>query len=297
LQRLIKDSEPITPERAKRQAFLAWQSEHIPHSSVVIHPTAIIDAKADLEPTVSVGAYAIIDPGVKIGAHCFIGPHAYITGNTTIGSHNRFFAGSVIGEAPQDLRYAGAATGLRIGDHNTFREHVTVHRSNKPEEDTVIGAHNFLMSSSHVGHNCRLGNHVIMANGALLGGHVTVDDRAFLSGNCLVHQFVRVGTLALMQGGAAISKDLPPYTVARGYNHICGLNSVGLRRAGLTPSQRLELKQLYLLLFRSKEIFQTALSEARAKFLSTSAKVLLEFLTKSQRGFCADVSRSDEDQS
>jgi UDP-N-acetylglucosamine acyltransferase len=260
----------------------------------VIHPTAIVHAKADLDPTVSVGAYAVIDPGVKIGAHCVIGPHAYVTGNTTIGSHNRFFAGSVIGEAPQDLKYEGATTGLRIGDHNIFREHVTVHRSTKPEEDTVIGSHNFLMSHSHVAHNCRLGNHVIMANGALLGGHVSVDDLAFLSGNCLVHQFVRVGTLALMQGGAAISKDLPPYTIARGYNHICGLNIVGMRRAGLTPGQRLELKQLYRLLFRRNGTLQTALSEARAQFSSTSAKALLDFFKKSQRGFCADVSRSDE---
>ena len=203
----------------------------------MIHPTAIIHPKAKLDSTVRVGPYAIIDEGVEIGPDCVIGPQVYLTGLTTIGAHNRFYAGCVIGEAPQDLKYNGEPTRLRIGDSNVFREHVTVHRSNKAAEDTVIGSHNFLMANSHVAHNCRLGDQVILANGVLLAGHVTLDDRAFISGNCVVHQFVRVGTLALMQGGSAISKDLPPYTVARGDNGICGLNTVGLRRAGLTTGR------------------------------------------------------------
>ena len=125
-----------------------------------------------------------------------------------------FHAGSVIGDAPQDLKYQDEPTRLRIGDRNVFREHVTVHRSNSLDTETVIGSDNFLMVNAHVGHNCMLGNHVIMANGVLLAGHVEVGDRAFISGNCLVHQFCRIGTLALMQGGAAISQDLPPFTVA-----------------------------------------------------------------------------------
>ena len=201
----------------------------------MIHPSATIHPKAKLDSTVRVGPYAVIDEGVEVGPHCIIGPHVYLTGMTTLGSHNRVHAGCVLGDAPQDLKYDGQPTRLRIGDHNVFREHVTVHRSNKIEEATVIGAHNFLMANSHVAHNCHLGDHVILANGVLLGGHATVQDRAFISGNCLVHQFVRVGSLALMQGGSAISKDLPPYTVARGDNGICGLNTIGLRRAGMSP--------------------------------------------------------------
>ncbi len=205
----------------------------------MIHPTAIIHPKAELDPTVRVGPYAVIDEDVKVAANCRIGAHVYLTGHTTIGPHNQFYAGCVIGEAPQDLKYRGAPTVLKINERNVFREHATVHRSAKIGEETLIGSENFLMAHSHVGHNCRLGDHVIVANGALLAGHAIVDDGAFISGNCLVHQFVHVGTLALMQGGSAVSKDLPPYTVARGYNSICGLNTVGLRRAGLTSDQRL----------------------------------------------------------
>jgi UDP-N-acetylglucosamine acyltransferase len=255
----------------------------------VIHPSAIIHPKARLDPTVRVGPCAVIDEGVEIGPDCVVGPHAYLTGETTIGAHNRFFAGCVIGEAPQDLKYDGQPTRLRIGDYNVFREHVTVHRSNKAAEETVIGSRNFLMANSHVAHNCRLGDYVIVANGALLAGHVTIEDRAFISGNCLLHQFVRVGTLALMQGGSAISKDLPPYTVARGDNGICGLNTVGLRRAGVTAPQRLELKELYHALFRDGQNVRAAAMGARVKFSSGPARLMLDFIAGSKRGVCRDT--------
>jgi UDP-N-acetylglucosamine acyltransferase len=255
----------------------------------VIHPTAIIHPKAKLDSTVRVGPYSIIDESVEVGAHCTIGPYVYLTGLTTIGAHNQFFAGCVIGEAPQDLKYQGASTGLRIGDHNVFREHATVHRSAKLGEETTLGSHNFLMALCHVGHNCQLGNGVIVANGALLGGHVSLADRAFISAHCLLHQFVRVGTLALMQGGSAISKDLPPYTVARGSNGICGLNTVGLRRAGFSPAERLELKALYHALFRRGANLRTALAAAQKKFSSAPAKVMLDFVAGSKRGVCADT--------
>ncbi len=256
----------------------------------MIHPTAIIHPEARLDSTVRVGPHAIIDQHVEVGPHCLVGPHVYLTGVTTIGPHNQFHAGCVIGDAPQDLKYKDEPTRLTIGAHNVFREHFTVHRSNKTAEATVIGSHNFLMANGHVGHNSRLGDHVIMANGALLGGHVTVGDRVFLSGNCLVHQFVRVGTLSLMQGGSAISQDLPPFTVARGANTICGLNIIGLRRAGVSAADRLELKRLYRLLFRSGQNLRAAVSLARKEFTSPTAKVLLEFVVASKRGVCRDVS-------
>jgi UDP-N-acetylglucosamine acyltransferase len=255
----------------------------------MIHPTAIIHPKARLDSTVAVGPYALIDEGVELGPHCIVGPQVYLTGLTTAGAHNQFHAGCVIGDAPQDLKYKNEPTRLRIGDHNVFREHVTAHRSSKVTEDTVIGSHNFLMANCHVGHNAVVGNHVIVANGALLAGHVTVGDKAFISGNCLVHQFVRVGTLALMQGGAAISQDLPPYTVAaNGGNAMCGLNIVGLRRAGLTPAERLELKQVYRSLFRSGHNLREALASAQKEFHSAPAKVVLDFVATTKRGICAD---------
>lgn len=253
----------------------------------MIHPTAVIHPKAQLDPTTSVGPYAVVDEQVVIGPHCRIGPQVYLTGVTTVGSHNTFHAGCVIGDAPQDLKYRGDPTRLRIGDENIFREHVTIHRSNKLTEDTVIGSNNLLMAHSHVGHNSQLGNQVILANGALLGGHVIVEDRVFISGNCLVHQFVRIGTLALMQGGAGISKDLTPFTIARGDNTICGLNIVGLRRAGLSSDQRLELKRLYRLLFMSARPIRSAIVEARQQFTSDAARIMLDFIANSKRGVCA----------
>jgi UDP-N-acetylglucosamine acyltransferase len=260
----------------------------------VIHPTAIIHPKAKVDSSVAVGPYAVIDEGVEVGPNCMIGPQVYLTGITTIGSSNQFFAGCVIGEAPQDLKYSGAPTRLRIGDHNTFREHVTVHRSTKIDEETIIGSHNYLMQHSHVAHNCVFKDHVIMASGALAGGHVTVEDRAFISGNCLIHQFVRVGMLAMMQGGAGISKDLPPFTLASGINAICGLNIVGLRRAGFTPQERLELKQLYRALFRDSQNLPTALAAARQTFASTPSKIMLDFIGGSKRGVCTDVAGAKE---
>jgi UDP-N-acetylglucosamine acyltransferase len=261
----------------------------------MIHPTAIIHPQAKLDTTASVGPFAVIDAGVELGAHCVIGPHVYLTGVTKVGSHNQFHAGCVIGDAPQDLKYKNEPTRVRIGDHNVFREHFTVHRATSADGETVIGSNNFLMANCHVGHNSHLGDHIIIANGALLGGHVMVQDRAFISGNCLIHQFVRVGTLALMQGGAAISKDLPPFTIARGDNGICGLNAVGLRRAGFTAEQRLELKKIYHALFRSSGNFRANIAAAQKKFSSPAAKVLLEFVAGAKRGVCSDTSRADEE--
>jgi UDP-N-acetylglucosamine acyltransferase len=214
-----------------------------------------------------------------------------LTGRTCIGAENEIHAGCIIGDAPQDIRYKGEPTRLLIGDRNVFREHMTVHRSKSLSEDTVIGSDNFLMAHSHVGHNVHLGNYVILANGALLAGHATVGDRAFISGNCLVHQFVRVGTLALMQGGSAVSKDLPPFTVARGDNGICGLNVVGLRRAGISSEERLELKRLYHLLFRSREKLRTVLLQAEQVFTGSLSRVLIEFVTSNKRGLCTDISK------
>jgi len=255
----------------------------------MIHPTAIIHPKSKLDSTVRVGPYAVIDEGVELSAECVVGPHVYLTGLTAVGARNRFHAGCVIGDAPQDLKYKGEPTGLRIGENNLFREHVTVHRSNQTAEDTVIGSRNFFMAHSHVAHNCQLGDNIVLANGALLAGHVTLHDRAFISGNCLIHQFCRVGTLAIMRGGSAISQDLPPFTIARGENGMCGLNTVGLRRAGYTAPDRLELKQVYTTLFRSEQNLRTALAAAREKFTGSAAKVMLDFVATAKRGVCSHL--------
>jgi UDP-N-acetylglucosamine acyltransferase len=256
----------------------------------VIHHTAIVHSTARLDPTVRVGPYAIIDQDVIVGPGCEIGPHVYLTGQTVIGVQNRFHAGCVVGEAPQDLKYQGQPTRLVIGDRNVFREHVTVHRSTTPDGATVIGCDNFLMVNSHVGHNSALGNRVILANGASLGGHVVVEDRAFISANCLVHQFTRVGSLSLMQGSAGISKDLPPYTIARGINEICGLNSIGLRRAGISSEDRLLLRRIYHAVFRSGKPLSRALAEAKHEFSGPLAEAWFRFIASSRKGVCQDSS-------
>ena len=262
----------------------------------MIHPTAVIHPRAQLDPTAEIGPCAVIDEHVVIGPRCRLGPHVCLTGHTELGAENQVHAGCVLGDAPQDLRYRNEPTRLRIGEGNVFREHVTIHRSTKPGEDTVIGSHNFLMAHCHIGHNSRVGDRVIIANGALVAGHAEIGDRAFISGNCLIHQFTRVGTLALMQGGSAISKDLPPFTIARGDNGMTGLNVVGLRRAGVTSEERLELKQVYHALFRRQGSLKDALARAAEEFQGARARVLIEFVRAAKRGVCADTgSRADSE--
>lgn len=262
----------------------------------MIHPTAIISPKAKLDSTVQVGPYAVIDAGVELGAGCIVGPHVYLTGLLTVGMNNRFHAGCVIGDAPQDLKYDGTPTRVRIGDNNVFREHVTVHRATKPDGETIIGSNNLLMAHVHVGHNSHIHNYVILANGVLLAGHVTVFDRAFLSGNAAVHQFVRVGTLAMMQGLSGVTQDLPPFTVSRAMNEMCGLNIVGMRRAGISAAERLEIKKLYHDLFRSGKNLRAAVAEAQNNYSSPAAKTMLTFITEAKRGVVADCRRNESNE-
>lgn len=254
----------------------------------VIHATAVVHPRAELDPSVEVGPYAVIDAGVKLGVGCIVGPHAYLTGELTAGDQNHFHKGCAIGDSPQDVKYKNEPTGVRIGNHNVFREHVTVHRSTKVGEWTVIGSNCLLMANAHVGHNSTLSDHAILANGALLGGYASIGERAFISGNCLVHQFCRVGAVAMMQGGAGFSKDLPPFTIGAGINHICGLNAVGLRRAGYGSHDRLELRKAYAALFRSGLILSKAVARAESTFTTGPAKDLIAFIRASTRGVAVE---------
>jgi UDP-N-acetylglucosamine acyltransferase len=260
---------------------------------VAIHPTAIIDSRAQVHATVEVGPYAVIDGDVVVGEQCRLGPYVHLTGGTTIGARNDIGTGCVLGGPPQDLRFSGGITRLRIGNDNIFREHVTVHCANRVDEETRLGSGCLFMAHCHVGHNTVVGDGVIIANGAQLGGHVVVGDRAFISGNCLVHQFARVGMLALMQGGSAISKDLAPFCVSRGDNNVCGLNVVGLRRAGLGVEVRLELRRLYRVLFRSGNSRPSALEAASAVVQSPWGRELVEFVRTTRRGVITERGRGD----
>lgn len=251
-----------------------------------IHPTAVIHPKAEVDGSVEVGPYAIVDAEARIAAGCRIGPHCHIMGKTVLGADNRLHAGCVLGDEPQDLTYDGAATGLVIGKGNRFREHVTVHRGTREGSVTEIGDDNYFMANSHVAHNCRIGNRVILVNGVLLGGHVEVEDRAFLGGGAVVHQFCRIGTLAILRGLARISKDVPPYCMAVENNELVGLNSVGLKRAGFSAAQRSRLKETYATLFLGGFNMTQALADLEKSEMTAEMHHLVQFIRNSRRGTC-----------
>ena len=217
-----------------------------------IHPTAIVEDGVKLGADVEIGAYSIVHGPSSIGDGCIIGSHAVIHPFVTLGAECRLHCTAIIGDIPQDMAFDGAQSATQIGARCVFREGVTVNRGTKAGTVTVIGDDCMLMVNSHVGHNCVVGDRVVLVNGCLLAGHVSVDDGAFLSGNTCVHQFCRVGRLAMMGGNSAVSNDLPPFCTTRPgrVNVLMGLNTVGMRRAGLHGSERSEVKRAFHLLFR-----------------------------------------------
>jgi len=252
-----------------------------------IHPTAVVDPRAEIHPDAELGPYAVIDGPVRIGAGTRLMPHAVVLGWTEIGEGNRVHTGAVLGDAPQDVSYQGAKSYLRIGDRNVFREGVQVHRGTKADSATVIGNDNYLMANSHVAHNCRLGDRIILTNNAVLGGYVEVGDRVFLSASCAVHQFVRVGRLAIMRGLSATSRDVPPFSMIDWQHTVRGLNVVGLQRAGFEESRIRALKHAFQVLFRKRRNLTVAVKELEAGESSEEVRELLDFIRSSQRGVCA----------
>jgi len=251
---------------------------------VPIHPTALVDRAAEIDPSAEIGPYVVIDGPVQIGPRTRVMAGAYLTGRTRLGADNVVHPGSVLGHEPQDVGYAGAPTGLRIGDRNVFREHTEVHRATQPDTWTEIGDDNYLMSQSHVAHNCRLGHRVIVATGALLGGHVVVEDQAFISGNCVVHQHCRVGRLAIMRGLSRASRDVPPFAIMDGTHTVRGLNRVGLRRAGFDAARIRALATAFRVLFRVRTNMRAAIARVEAEVRSPDVDYLLAFLRASVRG-------------
>ena len=260
-----------------------------------IHPTAVVEAGAELGADVSVGAGAFVEAGAKIGAGCVIGPHAVIFKYVTLGPRCRVHANAVLGDLPQDLGFHEAATFVRIGADCTFREGVTVHRGTKPDTATVVGDNCYLMANSHLAHNVKLGNRVILANGVLLAGYVEVGDNVFCGGNAAVHQFCRIGRLVMLQGLAGISQDVPPFCTMHGttMNGVAGLNIVGLRRAGLTPEQRLDVKRAFKLLYHSGLNYRDAVVRIRAELPPGPAQEMADFVATTKRGI-AGVSGTAE---
>lgn len=261
-------------------------------SAPLIHPTAVVSADAQLADDVRVGPFAVIDGPVVLGPGCSVGPHAHLIGPLTAGRDNSFGSGAVIGGPPQHIAYKGEPTGLVIGSGNTFREHVTVHRgmpagAGHSTGVTRIGDGNLLMVGCHVAHDCVVGNNGFFANSALLGGHVETGDRVFLSGNSAVHQFCRVGRLAFLSGCSATSKDIPPFWVMQDVNRVCGVNVVGMRRAGVPSAEIQAVRRAFRFIYLERMTIPTALMRMEAELGGVPAvRELIEFIRASKRGIC-----------
>jgi UDP-N-acetylglucosamine acyltransferase len=254
-----------------------------------IHPTAIVADGAKLADGVTIGPFSIIGSEVEIGSGCTIGAHVILEHRVVIGEGTKVGHGSILGGNPQDLGFDGARTdtGVRIGKNNTIREHVTINRATVENGDTLVGDGNFLMTGCHLGHDCRVANRVILANNVLLAGHVSVDDSAFLGGGSVFHQFVTVGRLAMVQGDSGFSKNIPPYTIASRLNLVVGLNSIGLRRAGVSSDARMQLKRAFRLLYLSDLNVSQALEAAANETWGPEATLFFEFVRGSKKkGIC-----------
>lgn len=250
-----------------------------------IHPTAIVDRSAEIDPTADVGAYAVVERNVRVGPETRLYPHAYVAEGTTLGMKCQIHPFAVVGHVPQDTKFSGEPSYTEIGDETIVREHATVHRGTAPGSRTLIGKRCFIMSTAHVGHNCIVGDEVVIANGGLAAGHVEIGDRAFISGNVAIHQFIRVGQLAMLGGRlAAIIKDIPPFLLVEVPGPV-GLNIVGLRRAGTSPEEIREIRECHRLLYRSGLPFPKARAQIATMVKTDAGRRMLAFLeAPSRRG-------------
>jgi UDP-N-acetylglucosamine acyltransferase len=247
---------------------------------VKIHPTAVIDPSTQVEEDVEIGAYTVIGPNCQIGANTVIGPHVVLEEYTLIGKECLIRAGAVLGGPPQDNKFKGERSYVRIGDRNQIREYVTIHRATGEEQSTTVGNDNLIMAYVHVGHNCNIGNGSMISSYAGLSGHITMDDNVVIGGMVGVHQFVRVGKLAMLGGYSKVVQDVPPFMLADGRPaDVLDLNVRGVRRAGIPASARAALKQAYKLLYRSNLNVSQAL-EAIEEEVEPSPEVahLVEFI-------------------
>ncbi len=259
--------------------------ENSKSNKLKIHPSASVHPNAQLHDGVIVGQGAIIGPEVIIGSGTSVGPNSVIDGKTTLGKNNKIFPNVFLGLDPQDLKYKGANTELIIGDDNTFRECVTINKATNQGEKTIIGNKNLIMAYSHIGHNCEIGNNVILSNSVQVAGHVIIEDSAVVGGCLGIHQFVHIGYLSMIGGMTRVTRDIPPFCLAEGSpGKLRGLNKVGIKRSGLIEKNNLNFKLLlktWLLLFKSDYIISEAVEVAMSQELDLSSKKLCEFVKNS----------------
>jgi UDP-N-acetylglucosamine acyltransferase len=252
-----------------------------------LHPTAIVEPGAQLGSDVMLGAYAYVGAGVTLGDGTRVHHHASVEGNTVLGAQCEVFPYACIGGKTQDLKFKGGNPGVRIGARNVFREYVTIHAATNDGEFTRVGSDNVLLASCHVAHDCALGDHIVMSNGAVLAGHVTIEDHVVIGGYGGIHQFCRVGTFAMLSATAKLVHDLPPYFIADGTPaEIRAINRVGLERNGFTPEQLDRVKQIHRILYRDGLNRSQALEKlgAHAESASREFQHMLEFARRSERG-------------
>jgi UDP-N-acetylglucosamine acyltransferase len=257
--------------------------------SATIAPTARVAPEAHIGPGVHIGEFAIVEPDVAIGAACRLEPYVYVKRWTTMGERNEISAGTILGTDPFDKKFTGERSYLRIGKENIIREHYTISRGTEPESVTSIGDRNYIMSSGHIAHNCTIGNQTVIASCALLAGYVEVEDDAFISGGVVVHQFSRIGRLAMIGGNTRVNSDVPPYFLYSGFNvEAKGLNVVGLKRAGYKASGLAVLKKAYFILYRSGMKLGEALARIETEIPTPETLHLVAFVRASQRGICRE---------
>jgi UDP-N-acetylglucosamine acyltransferase len=257
-----------------------------------IHPLAYVDPRAELADDVEVGPFCFVEANVVIGAGCRLESHISIRGNTTLGENNVIAHGAVLGGDPQDAKYKGEPTYLRIGDRNIIREYVTIHRATGEENATVIGNDNFIMSYCHLAHNVTVENMVTMANSVQAAGHVTIEERAILGGLTGIHQFTRIGKIAMVGGMSRITRDVPPFMLVEGPDQVHDINAIGLRRIGITPDARLALHKACKLLFKSMLGLTNAMDTVRRELpMTAEVEYLLAF---EERRFKGKHGRGDQ---
>src|ERR1051325_3481511 len=261
-----------------------------------IHSTALVDPAAQIGAQVEIGPFSIIGPQATIGEKTIVQSHVVIEGEVAIGTGNLIGHGAIIGASPQDVSFSPERkTRVEIGNDNIIREYCTIHRGSPDGSATKIGDKNFLMAGVHIGHNCVIGNNVIIANNCLLGGHVRVDDGAFLGGGSTFHQFMHVGRLVMVQGSSAFGKDLPPFVVGAERNSVFGLNIIGLRRAGISRSDRAEIKEAFKLVYLSGLNTSQALARAKRMSFGELAGEFLDFVAGSKKRGISPLKRGTSD--
>ena len=261
-----------------------------------IHPSATIGKHVKLGEGNEIGPGCAIEDGVVLGSRNKLWMNVYVGPGTTIGDDNQLHMGAVVGHLPQDVAFKGGETFTKIGHRNTIREYVTIHRGTKDGTSTIIGDDNFFMANAHIAHNCQVGNNVILVNLASLTGYCTIEEGAFLSGMVGLHQFTRVGRLAIISALSAVNKDVPPYMMCGGRPGVVqGLNSIGMRRAGLSVQAREDIKRAYRLLYRSGLNISHALEAIDQECHTEEVRRLVNFVRASERGICAGLSEDMEE--